>query len=277
MRSITTPQYHKTGYLSRLALASALATAAFAGTTKATAAADQDMWILNQHSQLAGDQIVYVSTNAVRIENYAHSYVILLRAPDWKVLIYNSRSKKACTKEVKDFVGTLGFGSGMMGEGYLQALPLKKQPEETTFKGLKALRYYTGKLAGPAPGKANRSADVTNSIFGSTYLESADYWLWPSGTASTKAGLVLQRIYRIPRRAGTPLSLKYTSVAGQKYTEIDTLSVSKSKVRTDKFTAPKGLIAAKSEEEVVFDDQKKKKFNRAAEMFDSWRDTWGRE
>lgn len=250
---------------------------ALACTAKSAAAAEHDAWVLKQNSQLAGRHTICVSNTAVRIENLEHAYVILLRAPDWKLVMYNTRSKKVCTKNSKDFAGTLAFGSGMMGEGgYLQSLPLRKNPTAGTFKGLSALHYTTGKFQVPEPAKRQRSPIGAVSIFSATDLESADYWIWNNDPAAAQAGSILQKIYRLPLRAGLPLNLVYTDIAGKKTSELDTLSINKSKLPDDKFAPPKGLIAVKSEDEVVFDETKKKKINRAAEMFDGWRDTWGR-
>lgn len=237
-------------------------------------AADKESWVLQQKSQLAGNHTIYVSPKAVLIENTGNSYAILLRAPDWKVLLYNTRSKKACSVEVKEFLGSLTFGSGMLGEGgYLQALPLRKAGTEESLKGLKAIRYSTGRMA--TAGNTRRR-DVRNSIFDATDLVTADYWLWPCDPGLQQAGVILQKIYRFPRRPGIPLALQYEAISGQKCNELETLSVRKAEIMESKFLPPKGLVMAKTEHDVVFDDQKNKKINRAAEMFDSWRDTWDR-
>lgn len=277
MRKSSLSQYHKTGLACHSpfsALQWSLAAAAFLWATAPAAAKDEEAWILQQRSQLAGNHTIYVSSKGVLIENKANFYAILLQAPDWKVVIYNTKSKKACTKDVKEFSGALSFGSGMLGEGNLQALPLRKTPTEESIKGLKTNHYTTGQFASTPSVKKPR--DLKNSIFEATDLSSADYWVWPTEIGPAKAGLVLQKIYRLPQRTGIPIALKYITTAGQKLNELDTISITKSKVPDTKFVTPKGLIATKTEHDVVFDESRTKKVNRAAEMFDSWRDTWDR-
>ncbi|MBU6453289.1 MAG: hypothetical protein KGS72_16015, partial [Cyanobacteria bacterium REEB67] len=64
-------------------------------------------WLLKQSAVDVGDVLVYISPDAVKIENLRMGYAVLTKAPDWQVYCYRAKDKKYWTGCMKDFNGIL--------------------------------------------------------------------------------------------------------------------------------------------------------------------------
>jgi hypothetical protein len=64
-------------------------------------------WVLKQNGVDVGDVNVYVSQDAVRIENPRLGYCVLAKAPDWQVFCYRVKDKTYWTGAMKDFNGII--------------------------------------------------------------------------------------------------------------------------------------------------------------------------
>lgn len=58
------------------------------------AAKGAESWTLHQTNDVTGEQVAYVTPNAVRVDMKSTGINYLCKAPDWNLIIYNTESKK---------------------------------------------------------------------------------------------------------------------------------------------------------------------------------------
>lgn len=100
-----------------------------------------DIWVLNQHGEEQGNTTIYISQDAVKVDNKEHGCQLLTRAPDWKVHCFRPREKVEWVGELSQFNGI------MMVNPF--ALPQKQGTKNLvaigkgSINGLKYTKYRT--------------------------------------------------------------------------------------------------------------------------------------
>lgn len=234
----------------------------------ARAAAPEPCWELIQVNAISGKQRILVSPKAFKIESIGNRWVVMSKAPDWKVISYNAVARFAYTCPITKFKGNIASGSGAFG-GYLEQLPvLKVKGKETKVHGEPSLRR---RIENPAPAQAQKGRPKTfNTVFLNTGdILTADYWSWANPQLPVQLQTVLNRMYRMPEGA-MPLRLITTNTDKETNVELDTKSLKVVPFDAKAFVPPANLRPVKDELEVVNDNRRQRQVKNLIQNWDQW-------
>ncbi|HEY9759621.1 MAG TPA: hypothetical protein V6C97_30965 [Oculatellaceae cyanobacterium] len=230
---------------SRGLAAPAKVTSASSGTAHASAGASPAVssnhtivMCLKQQGSLVGAESIYISSDAIRIDNLARSVVAVAHAPAWDVTTYNPTVKKYCVNPLDKYHGQmthifLFYGIDMSVYDFVEdhkikflnhqaismkAVPNKKDTENKSVTA--ALKLF---IVADAPNIPQKAADV------------------------------LTRQLCLPITHKLPLRMDYlTDRLTQK--AIDTVSWEKQTVDKNWFDVPSGYVRCKKESDVCMEE-----------------------
>ena len=215
------------------------------------AAPPQALRLQQVHSFLGRCQLT-VAENGVRIENTDQSkFVLVAKAPDWRVTVYRTDDKVCFSQSLKDFQAT-GMISGFV-------LPVTDRILDP-----KALSKTKTKLFG---------YDVTSLLTKKASLKYLE-----RGKIAPQVDEIVFCAYKTPTNGGIPVYYRKISRERDYYTDSkqevhqDTL-IATSKIEavpynTSLFTAPVGFKSAKSIQEIVAGSGAKAKTADFQELFE---------
>jgi hypothetical protein len=257
----------------KIALAAVLALSVNQSSAIAAPATSPDQcWELMQTSLLAGNFRVIVTAKAFRIESIGHRYVIISKAPDWRVYAFNPLSKTVFESDAKKFKGDLASGTGALG-GYLENLPVIRAPQKPAkYLGEAAFKTH---VDNPKPQDAMPKAKTGfNSVFFNTGdVLSADYWTWGrTDLVPRTLPVVLNKIYKLPQSKDLPLKLLTLNTERETHSELETKTIKRIPLDPKIFILPPNLRAVKEDIEVANDGRRQ---NSVKNLIQNW-DEWGK-
>ncbi len=226
-------------------------------------------WELVQISKLTGKHKVIIAPNAIKIISYGYPYVIVSKAPDWKVFTYNTRAKRIFESSLLDFEGRLVYSSNAFSQ-YLEQLPVRrgKVSKDIIFN------QQCDKIHMINHGKDSKRPGTSNSyspmLFVSSDLKTADFWKWNDSSLPMAASLILLKINRLPAVSGVPLRLVAFNFDREKRVELETESMKKVSVSDEDFAIPSGMKKTNSEIEMLNDSKRKQAVKNLIQSWDQW-------
>lgn len=224
---------------------------------------------IEQVDALAGTQRILATPKAVRIENLANRFVILARAPDWKVSAFNPHARTLYQSELAPFKGHMCFGTNVFGS-YLDALPLNTAKKVIVpHKGMLCEKRTA---TNPHPDRTRtKRGGAPTTIFGDKAdIEEVYSWHWKDPLVPSAAGKLLTKLYRLPIVEGVPLRFQYKTVEDETTIELKTNSIKKVSIDPALFELPAKCRIVKTELEVTNDKRRKKAVERLVDNWDDW-------
>ena len=191
-----------------------------------------------QEGSLVGPESVFITQNAIRIDNTARQVITVARAPDWKVTTYSPTAKKFSITELNKYHGQLThlflfYGVNMAAYDF--------HPDHKT----KFLEHPALVLKA-TPNKQDTENTVVTNAF-KFYIVADD------AKIPVKAADVLARHLCVPVVHQLPLRLDYLT---DKMTQraIDTIKWSNQKIAKTWFDIPSGYARCDKESDVYMED-----------------------
>lgn len=213
-----------------------------------SSASDPAGWVLVQKSKLCGSMKIYLTRDAIKAVDSKSGTVLTSKAPDWKVIVFNTSSKTLYTSPFEQFKGYDRIDRQMLMGYKFGGLPLEKKSGTDTVEGYKANIYGTSEkteksyrahyLHGEISGGAARRARL---------LVSSDLPLPP------QPGVLLSRLYGIAPTSGIPLQFECENQEGKKKLDLKTTAIKNMAIEARQFDCPSGYRPVANIESVHID------------------------
>ena len=204
-------------------------------------------FLIMQRSHFLGRRDVYLTDSAFKAINPVTGHILITTAPDWQVLIANSRSKLYFLTPFETWLGRkVAVGertvSGMTAK---QARPVKG---ERIICGLKAT-----KMAVNSTGLEKRYFSGVRDI---NDFDLGEYWVTNDLPFPRKARNTICTFYQLPMISGFPLEATYRrSKKDMDVQHLQTTEVKRKSIDSSIFTVPQNFKRANFEAEVWVDDK----------------------
>lgn len=207
-----------------------------------------DVWVLEQQNNQIGKMTVYASQNAMRMRIGNTGGNIIAKAPDWRVVAFNTQDKTVFEVSYDQFIKQELPGL-LATTDYFQGRKLK--PEPLNFKGWSALKVTAptpqGNVGMMMPSYSGVGKDTSKATSQSvTVIASKD------SPADAHAMAIIKAIFRLPKFGGFPLFVVFNYTDGSTGVTLRTFSMAKEKVATSFFTCnTKGFERVRTAEAAV--------------------------
>jgi hypothetical protein len=193
---------------------------------------------LRQEGSLAGAESIFITADAIRIDNTARNVITVARAPDWTVTSYSPAAKRFCTTDINMYHGQLThlflfYGVNMAAYDF-------HLDHKTRF-----IEHPATVLKATANKKDTENTVVTNAF--KFYIVADD------AKIPTKAADVLARHLCVPSVHQLPLRLDY-STDNLTQRAINTTSWKKENIARTWFDIPSGYVRCNKESDVYMDE-----------------------
>ncbi|MBK9141332.1 MAG: hypothetical protein IPM23_02475 [Candidatus Melainabacteria bacterium] len=173
---------------------------------------------LSQTSGVLGDQEVSIRADGIRIDDKTTGLVTVSRAPEWRVRVFDTKSRTGCNVPLEKFTGYLPASEYDATGSRWTALPLEKTGT-TTVAGLSATTYLT-----PQSFTDKQQKDFEREFADSRFIRSAQLCIASDFKAPPQVISVLSRFYGLPDKGGIPLQFKYNDLGGYLHVGLITTS-----------------------------------------------------
>lgn len=203
-------------------------------------AATQQGWYLRQSGEIVGDRNVFLRADAIRIDSPKSGYSIVSKAPDWRVTIYNRRSRKYTDMPHEAFRGDT---TSKLYSGDRSALSngrWTKSNKIGKFDGHPTCLYTME--------STKLSMSMGNRITDAKYTVVKDIAINP------KAYDILRYIYQLPTIPGVPLEVTFQDLEDNFLVNpLRTHKIAEVTLSDGEFSLPPGLARTKNPMDVLVD------------------------
>jgi hypothetical protein len=208
------------------------------------AEADERGWVLTQRSAVLGDQYVYISPGGIKIVNPRQGVGSIVKPPNWDVLFFNDQTHLIYPLNYQQWKNKLSSKQRSLSN-------IKwNRGGSATIAGLNANEYRMQNLAA-------RPKNPNDWI-------SAEYWVARDIRVSPKLAELLAAAYGTPDNASVPLRLTYKTAAGKDGVSLDTYYQKVTAIPSNFFQGPTGYQLAKSEADVMLNNENRQMLNDLA-------------
>ena len=206
-----------------------------------------------KHGYLGPIEVI-LAPDAIKISEKGKHIVIIAKGPDWKVFVYNKKSKLYydMTMDVWRKHGLRATWSMMSATS---EWPIVKAGDEKILNRNADVFFMTADPSAKAKLRMNKPIDFS-------YGKAGIYWVDKAACAKERTEVMLQ-LYRTPRAAKTPLALKTFSkesfgypgassaTPSKEHILLETTSITKASVPKDTFELPSGYKRARDDRDVT--------------------------
>jgi len=209
--------------------------------------AKQKVWVMEQETAQLGKMTVYAGQNALLVKVGTTGGNVVCKAPDWKVVVYNTTEKVVFVssyelfqkQELPSLIATTDYFEGR-----------KIKPQSVNYRGVPALMVTAptpegtvGMMMPSWSGVGNTKAPKTLEV---SVIATEAKQVPPKVLAVVKA------IYRIPRFGGLPLGVFFKHSDGTNGVTLKTFKFEEKEVPSSIFNiSTKGYAPAKTAETAV--------------------------
>lgn len=252
--------------LRRTSLFAPLALGSLVGVVAALSAAgpalaDEPGWVLTQRSEQMGDSYIYVSANGFKWVNPKSGANVVTTGPSWNVTMYNEKSKMYYDTSFDNWKRQIASTGGQ------RAVEMRNNPWVQTgtgvVAGVKATKYS---MKGGSVGNVQRmkNGQIRKTL---STVQGAECWVSEEIAVPAPVASMLSQAYGMPQTKYFPLRVTYVN-SGRPGTALDTLNSKSCNIPASFFAKPQGYLLAKSQAEVLMDDETKQILRDMASEFD---------
>ncbi len=191
---------------------------------------------LEQFGEVIGGRTLTVAKDALKILSRKGGLTIVSCAPDWKVVLYNSKSRLYWEMPRSQFAGDPNARIYANDQkGFREA---KWKKAGTQRKLGRTMIIYV--MEPPPPGKRQGATSAT-------------YYIDSEAVIAKEAYEILGKVYFLPPIMGVPLKFKFRDLDDGAVNALDTGTIETLTVSGDEFSCPSGFKKAKSLDEVMVD------------------------
>lgn len=227
-----------------------------AGACPAQAVPEQG-YVLEQFSETTPTHINYLTAHAFKSKATIGGFTVISKAPDWKVTVFNDKSKVYWEVPLSQFKGEMAARVYASERADLMRCKWQKK-KEYDFLGEKTVEYATTGTGGDD--KANPRGKVYNGFFLSLPVE-----------RPPEIYALLAKLYQLPTLPGIPLRMEVNfKMLGQldHVKGLNTRKLTKTILTDKEFAPPSDYRQVFSESEVFLDPASK----AALSEFTKWTD-----
>jgi hypothetical protein len=207
-----------------------------------SASADEQGWVLTQRSIKFGDQYVYIGSNGIKVLNPIKGVGLVTTGPSWNVVFFNNKQRTYYA---------MSFDKWKARSGSTRAPRLNwSHPTPSSVKGLRANQYEYRLGVADAETRSK--------------MKEATYWAATDIHVPARLSELLATTYGTPDNQSIPLRFTYIDPQGRPETLLDTYQEQKTNIPASFFDTPQGYTAARSEADVLLDDQQRQIMNDIA-------------
>lgn len=222
------------------------------GAPAPTPAGDQSIqaWALTQKSVAVGTVQVWVSPTYLKLVEPSTSLTLVSCAPDWQVVVYNSRARSVMRSPLSKFTGFSRLGLAITRQFYTDGIPVSKMPGTVVICGQPASVYQSSEsFAKRAKEFSDSHYKTDTGAIVSARLLTARAWKLPK-----EEGIILSRFFAIPDMPELPLYYECVDRGGRKTEVLSTSSCKKVTLSLAQFAIPKDFRPVASMEAVRVDN-----------------------
>jgi hypothetical protein len=216
-------------------------------------AAEDKVLVLRQSGAVIGGRILKVNSAALRVDNIKSGVSIITRAPDWRVIVLNARSKRYWLTTPAQFKGEMTAKLYSEDRERLSKFAWS-QPTFVQFLGQKACARSM-----EMPTKHLAQAKVDGIL-------KARLWSLPTPKLSKEAFEVLSKVYQLPPVAEVPLKLLFDDADDGTVRALETRELTTRAFASSDFACPPDYQQAQSLADAFVDPLSQ----RAFEGFSHW-------
>jgi hypothetical protein len=209
--------------------------------------------VLLQTNTLAGTHEVTYCELGLRIKSMRGDYVIVMKPPSWKVILYSPKKKVYFETTPNLWYGTLGEGVQSTWEDRYKELRIVSN-SAGQFQGIKARHIVWFSKIDPMNQKRPDSETLAKKNRLELLSKSAEQWSTENSPYLKQITLVLNRFYHLPIAPGVPLSYTYDGFSGGHHEMLYTKRLKPKECTAADFEAPKGMRQVSKERDVIFND-----------------------
>ena len=220
--------------------------------------------MLLQDNDIYGQARTYICNTGLRIELFSTNVAVVSKAPTWRVVFYNSVTKKGLSMSKDEWLHHLQHTT-YSGRDWDRSTVALAKPYPVARFGRKARRY---RVAGNFAGKG---------FAPNPKLPNAEYTELDAPKIPLDALRIMSKCLSTPRSTGIPINMlnhlpdvktvAFRSISSGDQTYLRTLKVEDKQMPASIFDYPKDITAEKSEADVMNDAQKKQRVHDAFEVF----------
>jgi hypothetical protein len=202
---------------------------------------DEQGYVIEQNCLSMGNQRIVLTPTAIKIDNRKGTgNVLVSEAPTWKVLIFNTKSKRIMSAEADKFTGgSTPFVVIGLGISFYK-LPLQPQ-KETTEKGLVLRNYVMPRRPVPQLDDRKKAFNQLQGIIG------ASYSVTNSIHVPKQIQKILVKYYGLPDKDGIPITVNYDDAEGMHFNWLFTQSLKTGSINPSEFAVPKNYQVVKAQ------------------------------
>jgi hypothetical protein len=192
----------------------------------AKAPAAEQGWYLHQKSLWGGEHMIYVGSSGIRLYNKQMGVSAVSSAPDWKMILYNDKSRCYFEPPVTDKTTAARISRTLVskiGSGMISGQPVD---------------HYQG----------SSSKNIE---------EQSEFWTATQISLPVSFKRWLANIYKVPEIPGLPLRITYVDSSGKTVTALDTLGCQRGVIPANLFARPVGYKRVNDEVMVLMDAESK--------------------
>ncbi len=207
----------------------------------------ESIYAIKYKTAQLGQMTVYAGQTGFKITGVAHDGNIVARAPDWKVMAFNTR-EKLCYETTLDKFSRQGCPGMIATTDYFEGRKL--DPVRVTFGGTKAL-----KLSAPTNGAAVGMMMPTYSGVARNRAQAVAVSVWctaepPAVPAQVKN--LIWAVFKLPKVGGFPLAVSFDYNDGTTGHTMKALSITKVELDPDQlFAYPTGFKKERTAEAAI--------------------------
>jgi len=204
-----------------------------------------DGWIINQKSQLFGEQLLLISPIGIKSANPKSSMTILMTPPFETVTAYNDQTKSVFQTPVKTFRSPMQKTYAIFNSNVLGEAPMEKTGTARLF-GFTMVKYQSTKAYDMQQARLRKTDHIPSSNPRIIYIQSTEDFHLPAG-----AGTAQCRLYGLPLVPGIPLQVLTKDNDLTPASVLQSTQCIKTKVSPNDFMVPHSYKRVRSIEEIT--------------------------
>lgn len=207
------------------------------------------VWIIDQHSKMLGNVVLFVSNKALRIRRKDIDCSIQMKANNPRVVVFNELSKKFATTTIRKFASQEDARLAML-QGYLEDIPMKSSTKNPSAKisGVSANCFTMVKSSAKKTVKATKNKSGNDGLFTVADREIKDSRLWTSKEIPITADFqkLIHAVYKLPSKPGIPLKMTTVDKNGKASLELKTENIECTGYKQEYYKLPSRLVPTAS-------------------------------
>lgn len=205
-------------------------------------------WKLVQKCDPSGQFHVVIARTGVKITNSKAFYSLVIVKPDYKIHLFNDRTKAIFESPLANWHGGLGENWVQLNNARFGDLTRKIEQGDSDFEGLKLHRSHFTR-------PDEMTHETKQEMRGMFNVKAITYWTTDSLPVPPAVCNAVQRFYHVPESKGFPVRCIHKKTSGKRIEDLKTMTCEKVDLPADTFKIPTGYKRVKKDTDVVLNNE----------------------